>query len=359
MHYAEDPAWVQPLLTIGRERLSIRKNPYFQHAEAVCFLAERCGKVVGRISAQVCSLVQEHHGSGTGHFGSFECENRPETARALFKAAEQWLRHQGMTRVLGPFDLSINDEVGMLVEGFETPPYVMMGHHRKYYATLMNEVGYRKEMDLGAYFLDISKPYTDRIQRVVERASRDSRIVIRAIDKSEHHSGLRHVLDVFKEAWSDNWGYLPPTDAEVENLIRQMQPLLHRGRVVLAEVENELAGFMIVLPNLNEFIRDLNGRIFPVGWSRLLWRLRFGSFRSVRVPLMGVRKKFQASRIGASIALAMIDHCRTSFLPMGVTDCEMSWILESNIAMNSILEAAGCERYKSYRIFSKSLKPVA
>jgi hypothetical protein len=258
--------------------------------------------------------------------------------------------------MLGPFDLSVNDELGMLVDGFRTPPFVMMGHHLDYYAALLDRLGLHKEIDLLAYYLDIARPYTDRIARIVRHASRDSRIKLRAIDRSERERGLRLALDVFNDGWSDNWGYIPPTEYEVDHLVGQLRRVLDRGLVMLAEVDGETAGCMIVLPNLNEFIGDLNGRLLPIGWLKLLWRLRFTSFRSIRVPLMGIRKRFQNSRIGASIALSMIDQCRSKYLPRGVTDCEMSWILESNAPMRGILDAAGCEAYKRYRIFGKSLQ---
>lgn len=357
--YGDDPAWVPPLLALARDRISPQKNPYFQHADVAFFLAERSGKVVGRISAQVCKLAQRYHGEGTGHFGLFECENVTDTARALFDAAEHWLKGKGMSRILGPFDLSINDEVGMLVDGFDHPPYVLMGHHRPYYRPLLEGLGLRKEVDMYAYYLDISRDYTDRIQRIVQRASRDSRITISPIGKRELDRELRLVLDIFKESWADNWGYIPPTDDEVDHLIRQIRRLLDRGLMIMADVDGERAGFMIVLPNLNEFIGDLNGELFPIGWMKLLWRLRFAPFQSVRVPLMGIRKKHQSTRIGASISLSMIDQCRAMLMPLGVTQCEMSWVLESNAPMKSILDAAGCAPYKCYRVFVKSFQSGA
>ena len=353
--YADDPAWVPPLIPLLRNRLSPKRNPYFRHAEVAYFVAERCGEVVGRISAQVCQLVQKHHGKGTGHYGMFECENRTATAHALFDAAQAWLKRQGMTCMLGPFDFSVNEELGMLVDGFKTPPFVMMGHHRDYYPALLDHVGLDKEIDLFAYYLDISRPYTDRIARIVRHASRDSRIKLQLIARSEREQGLRLALDVFNDGWSDNWGYIPPTDYEVDHLVAQLSRLIDRGLVMLAEVDGETAGCMIVLPNLNEFIGDLNGRLLPMGWLKLLWRLRFMPFQSVRVPLMGIRKRYQNARVGASVALSMIDQCRAECVTRGVKDCEMSWILESNAPMRGILDSAGCEPYKRYRIFKKLL----
>jgi len=353
--YANDPAWVPPLLTQLRERISRRRNPYFEHADAAYFVAERDGRPVGRISAQVCELVQKYQGAGTGHFGMFECEDRQETANALFDAGESWLRERKMQRVMGPVDFSINDEIGMLVEGFERAPCVMMGHHLPYYLPLMEQAGYQKEIDLYAYFKDVTLPFSDRIERIMGREWNGVSLNIRAVAKKDYDRELRLVLDIFRDAWSENWGYVPPTVAEVDHLINQMRLVLDRGAVIVSEIDGELAGFIVVLPNVNEFLRDLNGRLLPLGWLRLLMRLKFSQCDTIRVPLMGVRKQFQRTRTGAAIVLAMIDACRKEFVPRGVKYCEMSWILENNSPMRGILESAGCARDKVYRVFSKDL----
>ena len=321
--YATNPAWVPPLLALQRDRLSPRANPYFRHADVALFLAERSGRVVGRISAQVCQLVQQHHGHGIGHFGMCACADNAVTAEALFDAASDWLRTRGMTRVMGPFDLSINDETGMLVEGFDDPPYVMMGHHHSYYSALLEDVGFVKEMDVFAYRGDVSKPYDLRLDRLVQRATGDGRIKLRQISRKNRSQELRRVLEVFKDGWSENWGYVPPTEAEVDRLVRHLRRLLDRGIVTIADVDGEDAGFMVVLPNLNEVITDLNGRLFPFGWLKLLWRLRFAQFDSLRIPLMGIRKQHQGTRVGASVAISMIDSCRKTLLRQGAQRCEM------------------------------------
>ncbi|MGI9473653.1 MAG: hypothetical protein ACR2NZ_19070 [Rubripirellula sp.] len=353
--YAEDSAWVPPLLVQLRARLSRSRNPYFSHAEAAFFLATRNGKPVGRISAQVCQLAQQYQEQGLGHYGLFECEDNKETARALFAAAGDWLREKGMHRMMGPFDLSINDEVGMLVEGFERPPCVMMGHHLEYYQNLVRSSGFEKEMDLYAYYQSVDEPYSERIERILRRAVESHDLQIRSLEKSNFDEEMRRVLSLFKDAWSENWGYVPPTQAEVDHLIAQIRVILDRGSVLLTEVEGELAGFMVVLPNVNEFLQDLDGKLFPIAWAKLLWRMKREKFKNVRVPLMGVRKQYQRSRIGAAIALSMIDVCRNRFLPLGVTHCEMSWILETNSPMRGILESAGCQSDKTYRVFVKTL----
>ncbi len=351
--YADDPQWIPPLLAELRDRLRPGKNPYFEHAEAVYFVAERNGKTVGRISAQVCELVQEFQGRGTGHFGMFECEDSQETAGGLFRAAEEWLKLQGMTRVMGPFNLSINDEMGLLVDGFHRPPFVFMGHHRPYYESLVCASGLQKEKDVYAYYGDITAPYPDRVQRILRLAKRDKSIRVRPVNKRHVGRELDVMLQVFNEAWANNWGYVPYTQAEVEHLVQIVKRLIGAESVLLTEVKGEVAGFTIMLPNLNELVRDLDGKLFPAGWLRLLWRMKFARCSSVRVPLLGLRERYQKSHTGAVIAFLMIDRCRQSSLPKGVTHCEMSWILEDNLPMRGILEALGATRDKTYRVYSK------
>jgi len=353
--YRDDPAWVPPLLQQVKERLSPRRNPYFEHAEAAFFIAERDGQPVGRVSAQVCQLVQQYQQAGTGHFGMFECEDRQETADALFEAGAEWLRKRNMQRVMGPIDLSINDEIGMLVEGFERSPCVMMGHHLPYYQKLVEQAGFSKEIDLFAYSKPVGEAFSDRIERLIKWASSNMNMRIRAVPGKDHDRELRKVLDLFHDAWCDNWGYVPPTDAEVDHLIKQMRQVLDRGAVLLCDIDDELAGFIVLLPDVNEYIRDLNGRLLPFGWLRLLKRFRFSNCQTVRVPLMGVRKKFQRKRVGAAMALALIETVRQEHLPPGAKLCEMSWILETNLPMRGIMESAGCNREKVYRVFSRDL----
>jgi hypothetical protein len=353
--YGDDPQWIAPLLAEQRDRLNPRKNPFFEHAEVALFVAERRGRIVGRISAQVCELAQEYHGRGTGHFGFFECEDSQDTADGLFCAAESWLKRKGMTRFMGPFSLSINDETGLLVEGFHRPPFVFMPHHRPHYESLLRNVGLEKEKDVYAYYLDITRPYPDRVQRILKVAGRDKRYRVRPVDKKHIDRDLDVMLQIFNEAWEDNWGFIPFTRTEVAHLADDVKRLIGTESVLLAEVDGEPAGFVVRLPNLNEMIRDLDGRLFPAGWLRLLWRIKFARCSSVRVPLLGLRKQYQRSHTGAALAFLMIDRCRQVSLPKGVTHCEMSWILEDNLPMRGMLEALGSVRDKTYRIYSKPL----
>jgi len=321
----------------------------------VMFVARRGGQAVGRISAQVCQRAQSHQGKGLGHFGFFDCENNQATAVALFDAAEGWLRQNGMTRVVGPMSLSIHEEAGVLIDGFHRPPSIFMPHNPRYYGSLIESCGFAKAMDVLAYRLDIRAAYPERINRMMKAAARETKITLRPVDRRHIHHELNSLLAIFNEAWSENWGHIPMTEPEVQQLAIMVKRLFDRESVVLAEVNGQTAGFIVVLPNIHEFTADLGGRLFPSGWLRLLWRIKFTKYRSVRVPLMGIRKQFQNKRIGAAIAFSMIDHCRTHFVARGVSDCEMSWILEDNMAMRGILEASGSVVDKTYRLYEKPL----
>lgn len=353
--YGDDSQWVPPLHAEVRMRLNPKKNPYFQHATAALFLAEQDGQVVGRISAQICQLTQAHQGAGTGHFGFFESDNSPATARALFDAAAQWLVEGGMNRMVGPFNLSIHEEAGLLVDGFHRPPYIFMTHNPPYYRDLFEGVGLQKEMDVYAYHLDITQPYHDRIARILKSARRNTSIRLRNVDKQNLESELGLVLELFNDSWSDNWGHIPMTQGEVNDLAMLIRRLFSTDAVVLAEMNGTVAGFIVVIPNLNELTADLDGKLFLWGWLKMLYRIHRTPCHSVRVPLMGISKQYQNTRTGAAIAFSMIDRCRAASVERGATHCEMSWILETNTAMRSILDASGSTLDKTYRLYSKIL----
>jgi hypothetical protein len=353
--YDHDRHWVSPLYAEVRARLDPHRNPYFQHARAAMFLAERDGKAVGRITAQCCELAQQYHRPGDGHFGFYECEASEETSSALFDAASQWLVEQGMNQMTGPLSLSIHEEAGLLVDGFHRPPFVFMGHNLPRYEQDFLASGLVKEIDLFAYHLDISKPYPERINRILSLTNRDSKIKLRNVNKRRIGQELGLLLEIFNEAWEDNWGHVPMTDDEVGELAKLVKRLFTTDAILLAEIDSAVVGFIVVIPNLNQVTADLQGRLLPFNWLKLLYRIQFTSIGSVRVPLMGIRKQFQNTRTGAAIAFSMIDRCRQACLAKGVTHCEMSWILETNTAMRGILEASGSGLDKTYRIYSKML----
>jgi hypothetical protein len=354
--YANDPAWVPPLLMDRRELLDSAKNPYFEHAEVALWIAERGGVPIGRISAQVDQLVQKHMGDGTGQWGFFEVGDDAEAASALIATAEVWLRTKRMTRALGPFSLSVWDEPGLLIDGFATKPLLMMGHHKPTYRGLIEAAGYAKARDLYAYDLDITKSVPERIKRIVAAGDANPRIRLRPVDLARFDQEVALILDILNDAWSDNWGYIPLTPAEIAHAAKSLKAIVKPQMVRIAEYDGEPLAFMITLPNLNEYIADLDGKLFPFGWAKLLYRLKYGHSQRVRVPLMGVRKAHQTSRHGALMVFMLIEHIRRyTNQVFGAKRGELSWILEDNTGMRTILEALGCTVYKTYRIFEKPL----
>lgn len=350
--YERDSAWIPPLILERREHLSPR-NPYFRHARVRTWIARRAGRPVGRISAQVDRLHLARYDDATGFFGLLEAQDDPEIFRALFATAEGWLREQGMRQVRGPFNFSINEECGLLVEGFDTPPVIMMGHALPYYAKRVAEQGYDPVQDLLAYRIRTDFPAPPELERLAARVA--PRVKLRPMDRRNFRADLAIIRDIFEDAWSGNWGFIPFTDEEFTALGKNLKMLVPADLVRIAEVDGEPAAMMVVFPNLNEAIRDLNGRLFPLGWLKLLWRLKVRGLKTGRVPLMGVRRRFQNSRLGAVLALMMITSLQPAVRRRGMQEAEMSWILESNKGMRSIIESLGGWPYKRYRIYEKNL----
>ena len=353
--YKDDPAWVPPLKDEVHGLITPGKNPWFEHAKAQLWLAERGGKVVGRISAQVDKLVQEHMGQGTGQWGFFDALDA-EAAAALIKTAEQWLRDQGMTSSLGPISLSIWDEPGLEIEGFDEPPTAMMGHHRPEYQAWIEAAGYGKAKDLVTYGLNIEHWEDPMIDRLIAMGERNSHIRIRMVDKSKFKEEARLILNLLNDAWSSNWGYVPLTEAEINYAGKKLKPIIFEELVRIAEVDGEPVAFMLTIPDINELTADLNGELFPFNFIKLLWRLRKPRTRRLRVPLMGVAKKLHGSRLASQLAFMMIEYTRRDAVSKyGATDGEFGWILEDNKGMLSIAQLPSAKVNHRYRIFEKQL----
>jgi len=358
--YANDPNWVPPLKMEVEGLISPKTNPWFEHGRAAFFLAEREGRAVGRISAQIDDLVLTHMGAGLGQWGMFEAEDK-ETADALIATAENWLREQGMTRSMGPISISIWDEPGLLVKGHDHPPTVMMGHHLPVYEGWIEAAGYGQVKDLLTYDLDITRPFPPIIQRIVASGERNSRIHIREVDKSRFDQEAALILSILNDAWADNWGFLPLTPAEIAYAGKKLKPIVFEDLIRVAEVDGEPVAFMMTLPDINELQRDLNGNMLPFGWAKLLWRLHRlnrGSLgvKTMRVPLMGVLKKLQASRLASQLAFMMIEYIRRDAVAnYHARRGEIGWILDDNGPMRSIAEAIDSRVNKVYRIYEKPL----
>ena len=353
--YRDDPAWIPPLKSEVHALLDPKKNPWFGHGRAALFLAVRDGRIVGRISAQVDDLVQVHMEPGLGQWGLFEALDG-EVAAALIARAEDWLRAEGMTKALGPISISIWDEPGLLIDGFDQPPMVMMGHHRPAYRGWIEAAGYVKAKDLYTYELDIRIDMVPVIDRLIKAGERNPRIRIREVDKSKFVSEAAIIMGLLNDAWSDNWGFVPLTDAEIAYAGKKLKPIIYEDLVRIAEVDGEPAAFMITIPDVNEMIADLDGRLFPFGWAKLLWRLRTPRTRRVRVPLMGVTKRLQGTRMAGQLAFMLIEFTRRVCVEKyGVHSGEFGWVLEDNQGMMSIAQLPGATINHTYRIYQRTL----
>ena len=350
--YASDPAWIAPLGFMKREQMSA-KNHFFDHARWRAWLALRDGKPVGRITAQIDAMHLQQHGDDAGYFGMLEADDDPAVFAALFGAAEDWLRSEGMKQVRGPFNLHVNEEVGLLVEGFATPPYVLMGHARPWYGPAVEAQGYHGVKDLLAYQVrpDFDAPRV--MERLAQRVS--DRVVVRPVRRKQLLEDAGIMLEIFNDAWQNNWGFVPLVEAEWAETVSTLTKLMPDDYIQIAEYDGEPVAFIVALPNLNEAARDLNGRLLPFGWAKLLWRLKVRHPKSARVPLMGVKQSFQHSRLGPTLAFMVIDAVRKALHARGVRDVEMGWILEDNDGMRNIIETIGGVAYKRYRVYQKEL----
>lgn len=353
--YHDDPCWVPPLILERKWHLSA-KNPYFEHADFQAWVARRGQRIVGRISAQVDQLHLQQHQDGTGFFGFLESEDNAETFRALFGVAEGWLRQKGMSRIRGPFSLSINDECGLLVDGFDSSPPIMLAHALPYYGARVEEQGFEKVQDLFAYRVDPEVPHSRHLDALKKRVA--GRVHVRTMRRDRFAEDLEIIKDIFEDAWSENWGFVPFTEKEFAELGKNLKLLVDSDSVRIAEVDGESAAMIVMFPNINEIIKDLDGRLFPFGWLKLLWRLKVVGTKSSRIPLMGVRRRYQGSRLGATLALMVIAPLHELARQRGVKEVDMSWILEQNQGVRNIIESLGSTLYKKYRIYQKDLKAL-
>jgi hypothetical protein len=351
--HEHDKAWVPPLLMEREQAFSPKDNPFLRRAEVAFWLARRDGRDVGRITAQIDPLAQKQHGR-VGHFGCLSAEDDPEVFAALLRTAEEFLKSRGVTHVQGPFSLCINEETGLLVDGFETPPMLLMGHDPAYVGKQLETLGYGKEKDVYAYLLDTETPLSSSARRMLERPLPAS-VTMRRLNFKDYANDIRRLVDIYNDAWSGNWGFVPLTEPEAEAMAKQMKMLIDDRLVWFAEVDGKAVAFIVALPNINEAIRDLKGTLFPFGWAKLLWRLKTRRVKSARVPLFGVRRSLSGTLIGSALPLQLIGSVLPSNAAFGFRWIELSWILEDNRPMRSILERLGARAYKTYRVYGKVL----
>ena len=358
--YANDPNWVPPLKDEVHALITPGKNPWFEHGEAQLFLAEVDGRVTGRISAHIDHLAlaqppEQGMGPGTGNWGLLEAEDAATTT-ALIAKAEDWLRAKAMTRVLAPISLSIWDEPGLLVQGHDHPPTVMMGHNNAAYEAWIESVGYKGVKDLLTYEIPITVDFPPLAQRIIQSGERNPRIVIRHVDKKKFAAEAALILGILNDAWSGNWGFVPITDSEIAHVGKKLKPIVYEDLIRIAEVDGEPVAFMMTLPDLNEKLKGYGGSLFPFNWAKLLWWLRAPKVRTMRVPLMGVLQKLQSTRLASQLALMLVEFTRRdATVKYGASRGEFGWVLDDNGPMRSVGEAINGEINKVYRIYEKAL----
>ncbi len=357
---ADDPHWVPPLRSDVAELLNPDKNPFFEHAEMQLFLARRGDRITGRISAHFDRLAwtlppEQGMGPGTGNWGMFDAEDQ-ESAAALIAAAEAWLREKGMTRVLAPISLSIWDEPGLLVKGHDHPPVIMMGHNSPHYQAWIENLGYERAKTLFTYDLRVDRPFPPLINRIVASGEKNPRIRIRQANTRRVDEEAAILFGILNDAWSQNWGFVPITDAERRYVSRKMKPLVKPDLLRFAELDGEPVAFMLTFPDMNHVIKPFNGKLLPFNWIKLLlWAMRPRATR-MRVPLMGVVKRLQSSRLASQLAFMMIEYIRRAAVPnYGAETAEIGWILEDNQGMTAIADAIDSRMNREYAIYARPL----
>ena len=351
--YRNEPNWVPPLLSERRRHLDRSKNPFFEHAEAEYFLASRDGEPVGRISAHVDHRLNDVQQNAWGQFGFFECEDDPEAAGALLGAAERWLRERDRDRMVGPFDFTTNHECGVLVEGHELKPQILEFWHHPYYERLLEGYGLTKAMDLLKWELYIQQARARVLPVILELAEQlepEHGIRIRHMRRRDFEAEVRRFMEIYNIAWERNWGFVPLTDNELRHYAKEMKPILDENWAMIAEREDgEVVGVALTLPDYNEVLAHLNGRLLPFGWLKALRERRWIS--TVRVFALGVKPEYQHTGVAAALYVEHFEMAEKTPQKGG----EMGWILETNTAMNKAMEAMGGEVVKRYRVFEKLL----
>ena len=358
--YKDDPNWAPPLKGEALGLITPEKNGWFSHAEAQLFLAEEDGRVVGRISAHIDTLAltmppEQGFGPGVGQWGLMDAE-REDVFRALLAKAEDWLRGQGMTRALGPISMSIWEEPGLLIEGFDHPPTIMMGHDKPEYRGWIEAAGYTPVKQMMTYDLDITQEFPPLVKRIIKSGESNPRIVVREVNKKKFEEEAAIILGILNDAWSDNWGFVPLTPPEIDDVGVKLKPIVFNDLIRIAELDGKPVAFMITLPDLNEAIAPLNGSLLPFGWAKLLLWLRRPKVRTMRVPLMGVVKDLQSSRMASQLAFMMIEYIReASVRRYGASRGEIGWILDDNQGMRSIAETIESRVNKVYQVYGRDL----
>lgn len=354
--YRGDPNWVPPLRRLQNELFSLEHNPFYKHADVQLFLAHRGGQIVGRVSAQVDHEHNRYHHERTGFFGFFESENDPTIAQALLGTTESWLRERGMHASRGPLSFSSNGEAGMLAEPFDRPPAILMPYNPRYYLNMMEACGYEKCKDLFAWLWEYQTvPFGPA--RIVQELRERPEVKVRRANMGRFKEEVATILELYNDAWSETWGFVPATKAEADQMARDLKLIADTHIVPIVEIDGVPAGVALAVPNLNEAIHDLDGKLFPFGAVKLLWRLKVRRVKSGRLLLLGIKKEFRTRKY-AGLAYLLCDEIYRGATERGYKWAEFSWTLEDNGLINHMIEKIGAKHYKTYRVFEKSLTAV-
>lgn len=351
--YRGDPSYVRPLDMEMKDRLSL-KNPFFEHAEGVIFTAHRNGWCVGRITAQIDREHLARYKDDVGSFGFLDTIDDAEVAKALLDAASNWLRARGMKAIRGPLSLSLNDEMGCLVDGFDTPPMIMMPHHRQYQGGLIEQAGFSKLKDAYAWRYHVGD-VPPRVRKAYDDIEAMPEVKSRHVDMKNLDADLRIIMDVYNDAWNDNWGFVAQTERELSKMAADLKLIAFPELSYITEIDGEPAAVALALPNLNELIKDMKGKLGPLGLPKLIWRLKVVGPHTARLIILGIKKKFRTQRKYAALSAFLYAKMNAAGKRLGLEGGELSWTLEDNAPVNTGIKLMGGKIYKTYRLYEKAL----
>jgi hypothetical protein len=353
--YAGDPNWIPQLKLLEKQRISPKHAPFFTFAEAAFFVATRGDKPIGRITAQVNRRHLESHHDNTGHFGFFDCANDPEAAHALVEAAANWLKQRRLTRMLGPLSFSINEECGCLIDGFDSPPAMLMPHGKPWMGPLLEQTGLVKEIDLFAYRTQ-PKELPPRIAQLADRAARFGNVTLRHFDMKRYRAEIDLLIDIYNDAWADAWGFVPFSAAEIDALAKELKPFFRNeyGRFLM--IDGQEVGIGVGMPDINGIIAPFRGRLLPFNWARLIWSLKRETWRTARIPFLGIRRQWRTTARGSALVVLLVkDLVLQASARYPLDWAEYSWVRETDPRMVSLGEAIAGPPAKTYRIYAKAI----
>jgi len=355
--YRGQAAWAPPLRIERKDQLDPQKNPSASVLDRQLFLAVQNGRDVGRIAAFINPVHDTEHDGDTAFFGYFDAIDDSDILSSLLETAQNWAREKGRLRMVGPAQWGVNEEVGLLIDGFEHPNAILMSYGRPYYPPAVEAAGFVKAVDMLAFEADFNAgfPRPKITQVLTDYAQKSDSITWRQLNPKDFDGDIARAMDVFNDAWAENWGFLPFMDEDLQHLAKEMKPLIVPERFILGSIDGELAGFVCMLPDINELADGFDGKLLPFNWAKLVYRLKTQKAKKARLPLMGLRRKYHGTRKGLAMVTAICEEAFASARAAGFTHCELSWILEDNKGMIAICNQASAELYKTYRMYEKQL----